>query len=166
MNIEEFENQLAKIGKTLYIHSHDAAVHRFLEFGHDAYDIESSVLGKEFRGMFFCETEAGYEQAFKTWAREVNPRFQCAEVCDACDVLTCTNAKHKHEWGMCGFGRTLQEALVDVIEGIREDHKINFISLAREIETLRDKVKFWNNAWHEQRILTGTSFWRTPYPRK
>ncbi len=33
----------------------------------------------------------------------------------------------------------------------------------KEIALLQKKVAFWNEAWHEQRILTGVSFWRTPY---
>lgn len=40
------------------------------------------------------------------------------------------------------------------------------VALKAENAKLQEKVRFWNNAWHEQRILTGKNFWMTPYPRK
>lgn len=38
-------------------------------------------------------------------------------------------------------------------------------TLKAEVARLQTKVAFWNTAWHEQRVLTGKSFWMTPYPR-
>lgn len=31
-----------------------------------------------------------------------------------------------------------------------------------ECEELKSKVKFWNSAWHEQRVLTGKNYWMIP----
>lgn len=142
MNLIEFESQLAKIGKCFYVFSHSAALQRYTEF----------------------DPDAEFVIAFDQWVdRSPDTRFHCVEICDACDVLKCTNKKHLHEWGVFGFGHTLHEAFVSIIGELNRRHKINFTHLATEIPDLRSKVRFWNNAWHEQRILTGKNFWMQPY---
>lgn len=163
MNLIEFESQLAKIGKCFYVFSHGDALRRYFETEPDPEFAERD-FGEFFRAREEGEKGELYLLDIKEWATgHTGVRYHCVEVCDACDVLTCTNKNHLHEWGAFGFGRTLQDAFVQVIGEMNRRHKINFAHLATEIPELRNKVRFWNNAWHEQRILTGKNFWMEPY---